>query len=292
MSIDASAAAGPKDLRARLAPVLPPDGTRPRRPRAGFTLVLLHHAGGSAASFAPFAHRFPADWDVLAVDLPGRMMATGERGCRSTGEAVDWLAPRLLPLLDGPYAVFGHSMGALVAYELSRRLSGQGAPPVWVGLSGAPAPGHRPGHDRRDLWPRERLVGFMRELGGTPEEVLAFPDVVDLMVRVLRGDLAVVDTYREHPGPPLACPVTVFTGADDPVATPAMTAPWSGRTTGATTACAWPGGHFYLFDHPDGVAARITRDVAGATGRPVRSAGVEAALSARTAGAGRLLVAE
>ncbi|WP_370415607.1 thioesterase II family protein [Streptomyces fradiae] len=263
--------AGWKDLRRYLAPVEGPAG-EPGGAGTGegepFTLLLTHHAGGSAAAFAPLLRHLPAGWRLLAVDLPGRLMALGEGGCRTTAEAVEWLAPLTRRVLDAPragsYGVFGHSMGALIAYELARELSRDGDPPVWVGLSGAPAPGHRPERAQRHLWTRERLTAFLRELGGTPEEVLAVPDLVGPMVEALRGDLSIVDTYEEHPGPPLGVPLSLFTGADDPVAHPGLAAPWAGHTTGPTARHSWPGGHFYLFEHAAEVSARIAHDVADA----------------------------
>ncbi|MFF8593290.1 thioesterase II family protein [Streptomyces sp. NPDC015220] len=224
--------------------------------------MFLHHAGGSATAFAPFARWLPPQWNVLSVDLPGRLMARGERPCRTSVEAVDFLVPRLRPLLTGPYAVFGHSMGALIAFETARELSRTGVPPVWVGLSGASAPGHSPDRGRRHLWSREQLTAFMRKAGGTPESVFGMPDVLDRMMRVLRGDLAIVDTYRKHPGPPLHVPVSVFFGRQDPVVPPRTTAFWSEHTTAATRTHAWPGGHFYLFDQLEAVGAAIQREVA------------------------------
>ncbi|MFF3500488.1 thioesterase II family protein [Streptomyces sp. NPDC003247] len=250
--------AGVKDLRRLLAPVPAGDGTGSE----AFTLVLLHHAGGSAASFAPFARWLPADWNLWSVDLPGRLMATGERACRTSAEAAAYLVPELRSLLPGPYAVFGHSMGALVAFETARELSAQGLTPRWVGLSGAPAPGHRPDRAQRHLWPRDRLIAFMRGLGGTPEQVFEMPDLLELMVEVLRHDLSIVDTYEVHAGPPLQAPLTVLTGEDDPVAGPRTAAPWGERTTARTTARSWPGGHFYLFDHAQEVCAAVRDEIA------------------------------
>ncbi|MFJ9428302.1 thioesterase II family protein [Streptomyces sp. NPDC101490] len=269
--------AGWKDLRGLLAPVTAPParpvgddssaGTSDRAAEAPFTLLFVHHAGGSAAAFAPLPRHLPTDWRLLAVDLPGRLMAMGEGGFHSTTEAVAWLAPLTRRLLDGPYGVFGHSMGALVAYELARELSGDGRPPVWVGLSGAPAPGHRPDRAQRHLWSRERLTRFLRDLGGTPEEVLAVPDIVGPMVEALRGDLAVVDTYEERPGPPLEVPLSLFTGADDPVAHPALAAPWADRTTAPAERHSWPGGHFYLYEHTAAVCGAVVRDITAARAR-------------------------
>ncbi|MGX2993983.1 thioesterase II family protein [Streptomyces sp. JNUCC 64] len=253
--------AGWKDLRRYLAPVTGPAADPSGAP---FTLLLLHHAGGSATAFVPLLRHLPAEWRLLSLDLPGRVMAPDGRRPRSTTEAVAWLAPVTRAVLDGPYGVFGHSMGALLAYELARELSRDGVPPVWTGLSGAPAPGHRPDRERRDLWPPERLTGLLRRLGGTPEEVLAVPGLVALMVEVLRADLAIVDTYAEHPGPPLTGPLSLFSGDDDPVARPALVAPWAARTTARTARHSWPGGHFFLFEHAAAVAREIARDVLAA----------------------------
>jgi surfactin synthase thioesterase subunit len=254
--------AGVKDLRRSLAPVPVPNGMGTEASAAPFTLVFLHHAGGSAAAFAPFARRLPADWNLWSVDLPGRLMATRERACRTSALATAYVVPELRSLLPGRYAVFGHSMGALVAFETARELSTQGLRPEWVGLSGAPAPGHRPDRAQRHLWPRERLIAFMRGLGGTPEQVFEMPDLLDLMVEVLRGDLSIVDTYEVHPGLPLPAPLTVFTGEDDPVAGPRTAAPWGEHTTARTTTHSWPGGHFYLFDRVEEVCAAIRAEVA------------------------------
>ncbi|MFE2595716.1 thioesterase II family protein [Streptomyces sp. NPDC059396] len=254
--------AGVKDLRHSLAPVPARGGTRTESSFAPLTLVFLHHAGGSAASFAPFTRQLPAHWNLWSVDLPGRLMATGERACRTSVQAAAYVARELRSLLSGPYAVFGHSMGALIAFEAARELSASGLRPEWVGLSGAPAPGHRPDRAQRHLWPRERLTAFMQGLGGTPEQVFELPDLLDLMVEVLRGDLSIVDTYQVHPGPPLDAPLTVFTGENDPVAGPRIAAPWSGHSTARTTARSWPGGHFYLFEHVDEVCTAIRDEVA------------------------------
>ncbi|MEU8591486.1 alpha/beta fold hydrolase [Streptomyces sp. NPDC048664] len=250
---------GVKDLRLRPPTVASAD--RSGADPAPFSLVFAHHAGGSAAAFAPFVRCLPAEWNLLSVDLPGRMMTTGQRACRTSTEALDFVLPRLRPLLNGPFAVFGHSMGALLAFEAARALSQEGMPPVWVGLSGAAPPQSRGDRAQRHEWPREQLTAFMRRLGGTPEPVFEMPDVLDEMIQVLRGDLAIVDTYRAHPGPPLRVPVSVFTGQDDPAVPAEAAARWSEHTTARTTTRSWPGGHFYLFDRVEAVGSAIREEI-------------------------------
>ncbi|MEU0807570.1 alpha/beta fold hydrolase [Streptomyces sp. NPDC005970] len=244
-----------------------PGGTRVRTSRPDVTCFLVHHAGGSSAGFADFAQFFPPSWRLCAVELPGRGLSAGDPPCRSAAAAVQALAPAFLDeFLDEeirPYAVFGHSMGGLVAYELARELERSGTPPVWLGVSGIPAPRLVSDcfNERRDLWSPERLVAFMRRLGGTPEELLESPDVVEYMVEVLRGDLAIVDTYAYVDCPPLGFPLSVYAGEQDPLATHDMLEGWRAQTTAQVEFHSWPGGHFYLYDRTESVARRMAMDI-------------------------------
>jgi surfactin synthase thioesterase subunit len=232
---------------------------------SGCTLLVLHHAGGSAASYAPLGRVLPADWRLLGLDLPGRVMTDEAPVVRRASDAVSFLLPHVRTSVTGPYAVFGHSMGALVAFELVRALDREGRGPVWLGLSGSPAPRHAPEWgQRRDLWPRDRLVRFMRELGGTPATALDQPSLVDRMVVTLRADLAIVDTYEFRDGPPLRTPLSLLRGRDDPMATEAVMRPWAHHTSAPVAAHAWPGGHFYLFDQLEAVGRQLRDDVVAA----------------------------
>lgn len=251
------------------APSLPPGlrdlrrGASPEAPE--LTVLFLHHAGGSAAGWAPFAEHLPSRWRLLGLDLPARVTAPARTACRSTAEAVERLLPAVAGELSVPYAVFGHSMGALVAYELVRALERRGSTPVWLGVSGMPAPRLVGGGERRDRWEPERLVQFMRELGGIPESAFRLPALVDRMVRTLRGDLAIVDGYRYTDGPPLRTAVSVFSGDADPVADAELVRPWAEQARSEVAFHTWPGGHFYLFDRIAEVCDRIVLDITRAT---------------------------
>lgn len=248
-----------RDLRKR--PGAPAAGG-PAAPSEEFTCFFLHHAGGSSAGFLATARHFPPQWRLRAVDFPGRGAAAQEPPCRSTAEAVERLAPAFRREVDGPFAVFGHSMGALVGYELTRELERIGLAPLWLGVSAMPAPALVSTRfpDRRDLWSREQLVAFMRELGGTPDEMLEDADMVDYMVQILRNDLTVVDTYAYEDGPPLGVPLSVFSGAQDPLATPEMVDGWRAYSAAPVRFHSLPGGHFYLFEQAELLAAQVAED--------------------------------
>ncbi|WP_267891078.1 MULTISPECIES: thioesterase II family protein [unclassified Streptomyces] len=118
----------------------------PREPaaRPALTLVLLHHAGGSSRGFGPLLPHLPRAWRVLGVDLPGRFLDRDGARCRTAEEAVAHVHREVRDELAAPYAVFGHSMGALLAYELVRRLEDEGTGPDWLGVSGSLAPTSAP----------------------------------------------------------------------------------------------------------------------------------------------------
>jgi surfactin synthase thioesterase subunit len=240
---------------------------RPRPvPRPDLRLVLLHHAGGSAAAYRGWAGLFPPSWDVCLVELPGRGRLAGVPAVTDAAALVERLVGQLRPLADQPFAVFGHSMGALLGYGLAAAL---GPSAVWLGLSSLPVP-------RFDGTPapvglyrlsgpalRSRLV----ELGGVPPAALADDAVWALVEPLVRQDIAVCASWR--PGPaylPMRVPVSVFYGRDDAVAGARETAGWSGRVSRCLGAHGYPGGHFYLQRQPAEVVRQIVADVRVARG--------------------------
>ncbi|MFH8668127.1 MULTISPECIES: thioesterase II family protein [unclassified Streptomyces] len=229
----------------------------------GFTLVLVHHAGGSAASFLPLREFLPADWRLLALELPGRGAAAGTPLPDTMAELVSILLPALAPQLTGPYALLGHSMGALVGYELARGLEKLDRPPVLLGVSGSPAPHmRRREYDRYlNLRTQEDLVGFLRDLGGTPPEVLDEPELLDYLTGLLRMDLTILKSYPDDSGDVLGVPLCVYYGEDDLMSGHELMSPWDGYSSAGVSIRSWPGGHFYLYDRPAEFAAQWVSDV-------------------------------
>ncbi|BFP56980.1 alpha/beta fold hydrolase [Streptomyces griseus] len=239
-----------------------PDGARWfRRFRttesAASRLVCFPHAGGSASFYFPFARALAPDIEVLAAQYPGRQDRRREPGIDDVGVLADGAAAALLPLLDDrPTALFGHSMGATVGYEVARRLERAGARPELLFASGRRAPcRHRP--ESVHLHDDEGLANHIRRLGGTDGELLSDPDLLRMILPGVRVDYRAIETYRHRPGTELSCSIAVLTGSDDPVVSIDEAVDWSRHTTRGHTLDVFPGGHFFLNDVRDEVVALV-----------------------------------
>ncbi|MFD1147288.1 thioesterase II family protein [Saccharothrix hoggarensis] len=227
-------------------------------------LLCFHYAGGTASAFREWPRRLPADVATVAVQLPGRDTRLDEPPHVHMGSVVAELLDVLDPLLDEPFACYGHSMGARVALALAHELRATSRPgprALFVAASAATAArGRVRGWDEPD----EGLIAYLRDLGGTPPIVFERPDLLDLFLPALRADLTVVATAGDPVRPPLDVPVHAFAGADDREASAARMAAWREETTGPFTLDVVPGGHF--FDE-DGVG-RVFDVIAGTLAEP------------------------
>jgi surfactin synthase thioesterase subunit len=233
-------------------------------PDSRFRLFVLHHAGGSPQGYRAWVRHFPADWDVCLVEAPGRGRSSGAAPFTDARELARHLCDRLAPHLDRPFGLFGHSMGALVAYEMALRLA-DGPAPSWLGVSAwSPAPGIEWDHPRHRLGD-ERLRESVARMGGTPAAELDDPDQWRAAAPLIRADLSMVDTWRPRPGTPrLRHALTVLGGEDDRGMPPSRLAAWRDRAEGSVRTHIFPGGHFYFVGRLREVAARVTEDVRAA----------------------------
>jgi medium-chain acyl-[acyl-carrier-protein] hydrolase len=218
-----------------------------QRPNPRLRLFCCPYAGGSAATFVEWADRLPPTIDVRPVQVPGRWNRVHESPLTHLEEIVATLVPLMRPLLDRPFAFFGHSLGALLAFELARDLRYRGGPmPVHLYVSGRRAP-QIPDLDlpAADL-PDSAFITELRRFNGTPDEVLQSAELMALVLPTLRADFAMCRNYVYAPGPPLDCPVTVLCGRDDIEHTGGYLEGWRAQTTGACTIVTFPGDHFYL----------------------------------------------
>jgi surfactin synthase thioesterase subunit len=230
-----------------------------RAPHARMRLVCLPHAGGAANFFRPVSAALLLDVEVLAVQYPGRQDRLLEPLIGTVEELADAVFGVLGPWLSGPGsapALFGHSMGATVAFELARRMEAAGVAPARLVLSGARAPSRpRPGPPVRRT--DDELVAQIVGLGGTEDGLLADSELAALVLPAIRSDYHAIDTYVGSPTATVSCPITVFTGAGDPEVTDGEADGWAVHTEAAFDRHHFPGGHFYLTAHQDDFLTRL-----------------------------------
>jgi len=218
-----------------------------RSPHARVRLFCFPYAGGGAPIYRNWPRLLPAEIEVCAVNLPGRGGRIKEAPFTDLHEMVSAIAEAIVPHLDLPPAFFGHSMGAMISFELARKLREmRNVRPAHLFVSGRRAP-QLPNDDpiTHDL-PEPQLLEEVRRLNGTPTEVLEHPELMQLMLPLLRADFSVVDTYEYRPGAPLGCPVTVFGGLQDVEVSRQHLEAWGEQTTAAFSVRMLPGDHFFL----------------------------------------------
>ena len=206
-------------------------------------LFCLPHAGGGPAAFAKW-RRSEVRFDVVPVRLPGRSPRRREPLIARMPELVEYLADRLAPQLGTRFALFGHSMGAVVAFELARRFEGGGMRPVRLFLSGRSAPDAPSTVNGR--MSDDDIRAYLRRLGATPEQVLENDEIFALFAPIVRADLQLLQHYRFVPDPRITCPVTVMYGEEDGLCVDEGTR-WRQVTTGPFATHRFPGGHFFIF---------------------------------------------
>ncbi|MDH6108828.1 surfactin synthase thioesterase subunit [Kitasatospora sp. MAP12-15] len=225
-------------------------------PDPATTLVCLPHAGGSATFFFPYARALAPTHDVLAVQYPGRQDRRAEPLIDSIDELADQLSELLLDTTAGPVALFGHSLGAILAFEVARRFEQAGVVPLALFASGRPAPSHpRRGTVHRGT--DEELIAELNSLGGTELAVLGDDDMRELVLPSVRSDYKAAETYHYTPGPALSCPVHAFVGDADRMASTEEVRGWAEHTSGGFTLDTFPGGHFYLVPEQESVLHAI-----------------------------------
>jgi medium-chain acyl-[acyl-carrier-protein] hydrolase len=210
-------------------------------------VIAFHHAGGSAAMYHAMGAEMPADWELLILDLPGRGKRYAEDPISSTPALVARVVADVRPWLDVPFALFGHSLGAILAAEVGRACEQLGVPPVWVGVSGRVAPTIQSHARRLNDLDDASLLAEVLALGGTPDRLTQIPELRAHFLRVIRADIAVLDSYQ--PGPvraALGCPVTAFAGTSDVWAPPTTMRPWARETRSGFHLRQFEGGHFYF----------------------------------------------
>jgi medium-chain acyl-[acyl-carrier-protein] hydrolase len=185
-------------------------------------------------------------------------MRLNEPPMNRLSELIPELAESVRSLLDRPFAFYGHSMGALVAFELGRALRcANGPDPTFVCVAGRAAPHLTQTRSAAHKLPDEEFVAYLRSLDGTPEQILTNPEALELLLPAIRADFELVNTYRFAPGPVLGCPLYVFGGRQDPGIAPGELRAWKDVTTGTCQLDMFGGGHFFVLNSLEPMLARI-----------------------------------
>jgi medium-chain acyl-[acyl-carrier-protein] hydrolase len=220
-------------------------------PNARLRVFCFPFAGGGASSFSTWAEELPSDIraqaEFCAIQLPGRETNMRAPPFDKLAPMLDALVPAIERYPRTPFAFLGHSMGALVSFELARLLRRQRLRgPTHMVVSGHRAP-QLP--DRRPPiheLPDQEFMAKLRNFGGTPEAVLRNPELMELLLPVLRADFAVCESYRYASEEPLGCPITVFGGNDDGEVGREELAGWHAQTGSAFSMHMFPGAHFFI----------------------------------------------
>ncbi|MFD9396983.1 thioesterase II family protein [Streptomyces sp. NPDC060000] len=228
-------------------------------------LLCLPPAGGAAHLYRHWAAGLPAGTEVVAVELPGHGTRMTERPVTRMAEVIDGIETALDPLPELPLVIFGHSMGAVVGWELARSLRHRRGHPVRGMISAcSPAPTAPP----PSRWgagaetPDEELLALLDRSRSLPAELRAHPEFLRLYLPVLRADLEILARHRARREHPLPCALRVYLGSDDPLVGEAQAWPWAAEELcGDRLLRVFPGGHFFLHEHPGPVLDALTRDL-------------------------------
>lgn len=240
---------------------------------AQWRLFCFPYAGGGGSLYMSWARELAPTAEVCAVQLPGRENRLREPAYATCAELIDATFQALRPYLDMPFALFGHSMGALVAFELARRLRAERAPsPERLFVSGHRAP-HLPSpHPPLAHLPDGEFLAQIRmRYNGVPDEVASHAALMALLLPCLRADMALIESLVWRDEPALACPISVYGGRDDREASQAQLALWRSQTRGAFTLRMFPGTHFFLRSARTELLAAIAHDLADTEPQPRRA---------------------
>ena len=237
------------------------------RPKAAFRLFCLPYAGGSSATYLSWPQRLPQQLELVCIDPPGRGARIGEAPVSELPQLVRQLAGELRGWLDRPFGLFGHSNGALVAFELARNLQAAGTPPELLVAAAKTAPSLIREPHALHLLPEDEFIAELREGGTTPDEFFDSPELLELFLPLLRADYALSETYRYRCGELLSADLVLLSGSEDSCMTAADRQAWARECSGN---CRWhevPGDHFFVDHSPETVLAIVAAEIADACNR-------------------------
>lgn len=253
-----------------MRPSSPPGWTvlASRNPSARLRLFCFPYAGGGASIYAQWHRLLPPDVEVVAVQPPGRENRLMETPYADLLELAAKMHTELLPHFDRPFAFYGHSNGALMAFEVARALRRAGQRlPLRLLVGGRPAPHLPPREVPIHALPHDEFLAELRKLAGTPEEILQNAEIMELMMPLLRADFSLGETYRHLPEPPLPVPITAFGGVLDEEVSEEEVRGWGEHTSAKFRQVMLPGNHFFIHGNREQLLREITAELRGALAR-------------------------
>ena len=225
-------------------------------------LFCFPYAGGNEAIYRTWQQNLHEAIEVLPVQLPGRGARVKEPPSTRLASLAQGLSQSLRPEMELPFAFFGHSMGGLIAFELTRQLRREGGPlPMHLFISAKCSPKQIDELDARKI-SDEELIQILRRYEGTPKEVLDKAEMMQFLLPLIRADMELCNTYVCDSEPPLPCPITVFGGLQDHRCVRQCLEDWQHYTTGRFTLRMFPAGHFFLRAWEKSILESISRDLA------------------------------
>ncbi|MFF5860724.1 thioesterase II family protein [Streptomyces sp. NPDC012751] len=233
------------------------DWIRSSEPRANprIRLVCCPYAGASASVYNALSAALPAEVEALSVQYPGRPGNRGEPPIKNVGELADRIAEEIRPWLDRPVAVFGHSYGSIVAFEVTRRLEAAGAGPLRLIVSGRRSPSdglgsHTPSDD-------QEIIAELKELGGIPPRFFERAKFLEPILAVVKNDYHANSTYLAPEDATVGCPISFLCADADPYLTEGGERGWERHTSAGFRITHFSGGHFFLNERVTEVAGEI-----------------------------------
>jgi len=234
------------------------------QPSARLRLLCFPYAGGGTSIYRSWSAQLPPYIELCAIRMPGREGRFAEPPQRRMDRLLALLIDGVLPYLDRPVAFFGHSLGALVSFELARRLRREGLPtPMHLFVSGRRAPHlpdvREPGEPALYGLPDAELIAELRRFGGRIGAAAAAPELLELMLPTVRADFELAGTHEHRDELPLACPITAFGGLEDPAVTEERITAWRAHTRGGFALHMLPGDHFFLHGMAGSIVAQMNQ---------------------------------
>jgi len=225
-------------------------------------MFCFPYAGGTALVFKKWSGYLPFTVQVIPVELPGRGGRLQEPPFVSMPALIDELSEAIGQLLDKPFVFFGHSMGAIIAFELARALRRRyNCEPQSLFVAGRRAPQVPNSEPVTYHLPKEEFIKELIELGGTPKEVIENEDLMEMMIPMLKADFQLIQTYEYTVAPPLRCPIAVYGGLQDSHVSRDMLLPWKEMTTSKFSLHMLPGDHFFIRSSQDLLLRLLAREL-------------------------------